>query len=120
VVTEAIEWAVDPNGDNDMSDQMDVVNLTGFNPPLWHPSQVPSRDSAFHGRSSKHAFSYSFFAFLFVVVSRILIVLLRTHWISIIMVHATQTKNRFWPAGFSISSWQVIYDGCYFQCHHLI
>ena len=28
VVTEAIEWAMDPNGDNDMSDHMDVINMS--------------------------------------------------------------------------------------------
>jgi hypothetical protein len=28
VVTEAIEWAIDPNGDDDMSDRMDVINMS--------------------------------------------------------------------------------------------
>jgi subtilisin family serine protease len=28
VVTEAIEWAIDPNGDEDMSDHMDVINMS--------------------------------------------------------------------------------------------
>jgi subtilisin family serine protease len=28
VITEAIEWAMDPNGDNDMSDHMDVINMS--------------------------------------------------------------------------------------------
>jgi Subtilase family/PA domain len=28
VVAEAIEWAMDPNGDNDMSDHMDVINMS--------------------------------------------------------------------------------------------
>jgi hypothetical protein len=61
VVTEAIEWAVDPNGDNDMSDQMDVINLTGFNPPPL---------ASFTGSKSRFGFSRSvfetcFFLFIF-------------------------------------------------------
>jgi subtilisin family serine protease len=51
LVEQAIEWAVDPNGDGDLSDQLDVINLSlggAFGGPD-DPSSIASNNAALAG-----------------------------------------------------------------------
>ncbi len=48
LTVQAIEWAVDPNGDGDLSDRMDVINMSIGSPfgSLYDPSAVASDNAA--------------------------------------------------------------------------